>query len=85
MNIPPMKISYKRSLAVFIAMALLAGCATTADKWEYRTRTTDNPKGKAVLDEYGRGGWGLVSYTSRPKDATGTNFIYQYVFKRPKK
>ena len=64
---------------------LLAGCATTADRWEYRTRTTDNPKGKSVLDGYGKGGWELVSYTCRPKDATGTNFVYQYVFKRPKK
>jgi hypothetical protein len=52
--------------------------------WEYRTRTTDNPKGKAVLDEYGKSGWELVSYICRPKDNTGTNFIYQYVFKRPK-
>ena len=77
----------KISRQIFVGFALavlLAGCATTAGKWEYRTRTTDNPKGKAVLDGYGKGGWELVSYTCRPKDTTGTNFVYQYVFKRPK-
>lgn len=63
------------------AAVLLAGCATPTTSWD----TTDNPKGKSVLDGYGKGGWELVSYTSRPKDATGTNFVYQYVFKRPKK
>ncbi len=78
-----MKISFKY-FALVAAALLIVGCATTADKWEYRTRTTDNPKGKAVLDGYGKGGWELVSYTCRPKDATGTNFVYQYIFKRPK-
>ncbi len=78
-----MKISFKY-FAVVAAALFIVGCATTADKWEYRTRTTDNPKGKAVLDGYGKGGWELVSYTCRPKDATGTNFVYQYIFKRPK-
>jgi hypothetical protein len=73
-----------RSFAVAAAAFLIVGCAATTDKWEYRTRTTDNPKGKAVLDGYGNSGWELVSYTCRPKDATGTNFVYQYVFKRPK-
>lgn len=65
--------------------AFLTGCATSATQWEYRTRTTDNPKGKAVLDGYGKGGWELVSATCRPKDNSGTNFVYQYVFKRLKK
>jgi hypothetical protein len=80
-----MKNLIRNFATVLVGIAVVAGCATTADKWEYRTRTTDNPKGKAVLDGYGRGGWELVSYTCRPKDATGTNFVYQYVFKRPKK
>ncbi len=80
-----MKNSIRNFAPLLVVVAILAGCATTAAKWEYRTRTTDSPKGKAVLDEYGQGGWELVSYTSRPKDATGTNFVYQYVFKRPKK
>ena len=63
---------------------LLAGCATHATAWEYRTRTTASPSGKSVLDGYGKSGWELVGYTCRPKDHTGTNFVYQYVFKRPK-
>jgi hypothetical protein len=46
---------------------------------------TDNPKGKSVLDEYGQSGWKLVSYTAVLKDQSGTNFQYQYVFKRPRK
>jgi hypothetical protein len=64
---------------------MLAGCTTTpsATSWEYRTRMTDKPQGKSVLDEYGLSGWSLVSYTAVAKDRSGTNFQYQYVFKRP--
>jgi hypothetical protein len=80
-----MKISASKLSLLLGGALLLAGCVTHATAWEYRTRTTDNPKGKSVLDEYGKSGWELVSYTCRSKDNTGTNFIYQYVFKRPKK
>jgi len=38
-----------------------------------------------VLDEYGQSNWELVSYTAVPIDQSGTNFQYQYIFKRPKK
>ncbi len=78
------KIPKRLFLAVCGAL-LIAGCSTASSAWEYRTRTTDNPQGKSVLDNYGKSGWELVSYTCRPKDNSGTNFIYQYVFKRPKK
>jgi hypothetical protein len=66
---------------------MLAGCTTTpsAASWEYRTRATDNPKGKFVLDEYGQSNWELVSNTAVPIDQSGTNFQYQYIFKWPKK
>ena len=82
-----MKTPFKQLAAILLVSSVVAGCGTTAHavNWEYRTRTTDNPKGKSVLDGYGKDGWELVSYTTRPKDATGTNLIYQYVFKRPKK
>jgi hypothetical protein len=80
-----MKTVARHSSVIFICALLLAGCATASHKWEYRTRTTDNPKGKSVLDGYGKDGWELVDYTVRPKDASGTNFIYQYVFKRERK
>lgn len=76
-------IAFKCAVALG-GVLLLAGCATTPAGWEYRTRTTDSPQGKSVLDNYGKSGWELVSYTCRPKDNTGTNYIYQYVFKRPK-
>jgi len=79
-----MKISASQFSLLLGGSLMLAGCATHKTTWEYRTRTTDNPKGKAVLDSYGKSGWELVNYTCRPKDDTGTNFIYQYVFKRPK-
>jgi hypothetical protein len=74
-----------RTLIIVVGILIVAGCATHPQQWEYRTRTTDNPKGKSVLDGYGNGGWELVDYSCRPKDETGTNFVYQYVFKRPKK
>lgn len=64
---------------------MIAGCSTPSSAWEYRTRTTDNPNGKAVLDNYEKSGWELVSYACRPRDNSGASFIYQYVFKRPKK
>ena len=56
-----------------------------ASAWEYRTLTTDNRKGKSVLDNYGRSGWELVGWTCITKSPAGTNFEYQYIFKRPKK
>ena len=77
----------RQFLFIVCSALMLAGCTTTpsAASWEYRTRTTDNPKGKSVLDEYGQSGWKLVSYTAVLKDQSGTNFQYQYVFKRPRK
>jgi hypothetical protein len=80
-----MKLTSRRLFLLLGSALLLAGCVTPANKWEYRTRTTDNPKGKSVLDGYGKDGWELVSCTLRPKDQTGTNFIYEYYFKRAKK
>ncbi len=80
-----MKTRAQQILLVCCLVTFLTGCTTSTTAWEYRTRTTDNPKGKAVLDGYGKNGWELVSCTTRPKDDTGTNFVYQYVFKRPKK
>jgi hypothetical protein len=68
-------------LAVGVAL-VVAGCATASGRWEYRTLTVDNRKGKSVLDNYGKSGWELVNYTCIP---VGTNFQYQYVFKRAKK
>jgi starvation-inducible outer membrane lipoprotein len=69
--------------ALACAALWLTGCATVpknTDHWEYRTLTTDNAKGRSVLNRYGRSGWELVSYTTTPK---GTNTQYNYVFKRP--
>lgn len=80
-----MKITARKMFLMLGSVCLLAGCATHSHQWEYRTRTTDNAKGKSVLDGYGKNGWELVDYTVRPKDTTGTNFIYQYVFKRERK
>jgi hypothetical protein len=78
-----MKNITKRFLLSACGAVLLAGCAAQPASWEYRTRTTDNPKGKSVLDEYGKSGWELAGCTCRAKDDTGTNFEYQYTFKRP--
>lgn len=77
----------RQFLLIVCGTLMLAGCTTTpsATSWEYRTRMTDNPKGKFVLDEYGQSNWELVSYTAVSIDQSGTNFQYQYIFKRPKK
>ena len=82
-----MKIMTKVVLLAVCGVFLLAGCSTKphAHSWEYRTLTTDNRKGKSVLDNYGKSGWELVGYTCIVKGQSGTNFEYQYVFKRPKK
>jgi hypothetical protein len=80
-----MKTISQRFLLSVCGALFIAGCSTPSGSWEYRTRTTDSPQGKAVLDRYGKSGWELVNYTCRPKDNSGTNFIYQYVFKRPNK
>jgi len=70
--------------ALTAAAPVLAACATP-HSWEYRTRTTKVRIGKAVLDGYGKSGWELVSFTCIPADRSGTNFEYEYIFKRPVK
>ena len=66
-----------------VTALVLTGCATT-HVWEYRTRTTKERVGKSVLDSYGKSGWELVQFARIPTDKAGTNFEYEYIFKRPK-
>jgi hypothetical protein len=64
---------------------MFTGCTTPPPTaWEYDTITTDNPNRKSVVDAPGKSGWELVRCTAKAKDPSGTNFEYQYVFKRPK-
>ena len=80
-----MKTKITRLILATFATLIIAGCVT-ASSWEYRTLTTDARKGPNFLDQhYGKSGWELVSCTVIPKDQSGTNFQYQYIFKRPKK
>jgi len=79
-----MKPSLKFSLAVTSVALILAGCVT-AHNWEYRTRTTQQRIGKTILDEYGKSGWELIQFERIPVDKTGTNYQFEYIFKRPLK
>jgi len=78
-----MKPAMKLLFMVTAAALVLTGCAT-AHSWEYRTRTTKVRVGKSVLDSYGKAGWELVEFTCIPADQSGTNFEYEYIFKRPR-
>jgi len=79
-----MKPGFTLLFTLTAAALILAGCATT-HSWEYRTRTTKERIGTSVLDGYGKSGWELVSFTCLPADRSGTNFEYEYIFKRPGK
>jgi len=85
-----MNTTTKTLLAGIITAFIVVGCATT-QSWEYRTRTTKERIGKAVLDRYGKSGWELVQFERIPVVETDTNHVsttnleYEYIFKRPKK
>ena len=85
-----MKTAPKILMATITAALVAIGCAT-AQKWEYRTRTTHERIGKSVLDQYGRSGWELVNFTTIPASQSGTNYEsatnveFEYIFKRAKK
>jgi hypothetical protein len=77
-----MKNKTKQLIMAGFATLIIAGCAT-ASSWEYRTFASDHREGQAFLDNhFGNSGWELVSMNCVAK---GTNFEYQYIFKRPKK
>lgn len=86
----PRMTAPNKSLIALSLTLIIAGC-TTAQTWEYRTRTTKERIGKTVLDEYGNSGWELVQFERIPVVTTGTNHIattnleYEYIFKRPKR
>lgn len=85
-----MKTATKTLIAGISTALIVVGCATT-QSWEYRTRTTPERIGKAVLDRYGKSGWELVQFERIPVVETDTNHVsttnleYEYIFKRPKK
>lgn len=79
-----MKTTGKTLILAATTALFVVGCATT-HSWEYRTRTTHDRIGAAILDQYGKSGWELVEFTCVPADQSGTNFEYEYIFKRPKK
>jgi len=79
-----MKPTPKLLLAIATTALVLVGCVT-AHNWEYRTRTTPERIGKKVLDQYGRSGWELVQFERIPTDKSGTNYQFEYIFKRPLK
>jgi hypothetical protein len=71
-------------VALITVALVLAGCVT-ARNWEYRTRTTNERIGKSILDEYGKTGWELIQFERIPTDKAGTNYQFEYIFKRPLK
>ena len=79
-----------KSIIALSLVVTIVGC-TTAQTWEYRTRTAKERIGKTILDEYGKSGWELVQFERIPVATTGTNHIvttnleYEYIFKRPKR
>lgn len=79
-----MKMPAKMLILAITTALVVVGCATT-QSWEYRTRTTKERIGAAILDQYGKSGWELVEFGCIPADQSGTNFEYEYIFKRPKK
>jgi hypothetical protein len=78
-----MKPIPKLLLAATTAL-ILVGCVTV-HHWEYRTRTTNQRIGKTVLDQYGKTGWELIQFERIPTDKAGTNYQFEYIFKRPLK
>jgi hypothetical protein len=81
-----MKTITKQLAIVACGALLLAGCSTTphTKAWEYITVTTRNQDGLDQLNNLGKDGWVLVSFTFTPMKQTGMNDEYHYVFKRLK-
>jgi len=79
-----MKTTAKMLIVAITTALIVVGCAT-AHSWEYRTRTTKERIGASILDQYGKSGWELVEFACIPADQSGTNFQYEYIFKRLKK
>ena len=89
-----MKTTIKTLMGAIITALIVVGCATTQlwdSWWEVRSRTTHEPIGQSVLDQYGKSGWELVTCIRIPVVHTDTNHVattnmdYEYTFKRPKK
>ena len=52
-------------------------------QWEYRYEKTDGvPMSNVELNGLGADGWELVGFTS---SATGANFSFHHIFRRPRK
>jgi hypothetical protein len=82
-----MKTITKQLAIVACGVFLFAGCAIKphAKAWEFKTITTENGDGLNQLNSLGKDGWVLVGFTFSPRNQTGLNDEYHYVFKRPQK